>query len=145
MAYKTIELNNPGALDQQVKQRSHFYKGFSSLDNSSSNTQLYDFDLIKQDILNHFNTKKGERLMNPTFGSSIWDLLMEPLTEQVRDALKEDINRICTFDPRVYPSQMDLTEYSNGYLLELTLVMKNTNQSINMKLTFDQTIGLTVQ
>ena len=110
---------------------------------SSGKTTL--FELIKQDILNHFNTKKGERLMNPNFGSIIWDLLMEPLTEQIREALIADINRICTFDPRVTPTQMDLTEYQNGYLLELTLVMNGTDQSSNMKLTFDQSIGLSVQ
>ena len=83
--------------------------------------------------------------MNPSFGSIIWDLLMEPLTEQIREALIADINRICTFDPRVTPTQMDLTEYQNGYLLELTLVMNGTDQSSNMKLTFDQSIGLSVQ
>jgi phage baseplate assembly protein W len=145
MAYKKIELNNFGAVNQQVKQRSHFYKGFSSIDQSSSNTRLYDFDLIKQDILNHFNTKRGERLMNPEFGSIVWDLLMEPLTDDVRDMLMADITRICTFDPRVIPTQMDLTEYENGYLLELTLQLVEINQSATMTLMFDQSIGLRVQ
>jgi phage baseplate assembly protein W len=145
MAYKTIEINSAGAIPRVAKKTSHFYKGFSSVNDSGSNTRLYDFELIKQDILNHFNTKRGERLMNPNFGSIIWDLLMEPLTEQIREALIADINRICTFDPRVTPTQMDLTEYQNGYLLELTLVMNGTDQSSNMKLTFDQSIGLSVQ
>jgi hypothetical protein len=40
---------------------------------------------------------------------------------------------------------MDLTEYPNGYQLELTLQMKGTDQTANMKLTFDQTIGLRIQ
>jgi phage baseplate assembly protein W len=145
MAYKKIELNNTGVETSPTKQTRHFYKGFSSVDESSSNTQLYDFDLIKQDILNHFKTRKGERLMNPTFGSSIWDILMEPLTDQNRNAIKEDIKRICTFDPRVTPTQMDITEYDSGYLLELTLVLNSTNESTNMKLAFDQSVGLTVQ
>jgi hypothetical protein len=145
MAYKTIELNNAGIAVPTVTKLSHFYKGFSSVDNTTANTRLYDFELIKQDILNHFNTKKGERLMNPKFGSIIWDLLMEPLTDQVRDALTADINSICTFDPRVTPTQIDLTEYPNGYQLELTLQMKGTDQTANMKLTFDQSIGLRIQ
>jgi phage baseplate assembly protein W len=145
MAYKTIELNNPNAVVQPLTKLDHFYKGFSSADNATANTSLYDFELIKQDIVNHFNTKRGERLMKPTFGSIIWDLLMEPLTDQVRDTLTEDINRICTFDPRVTPTQMDLTEYANGYQLELTLQMNGTDQTANMKLTFDQSIGLRIQ
>jgi phage baseplate assembly protein W len=98
-------------------------KGFSSVDNTNPGSRLYDFDLIKQDIINQFKTKRGERVMNPTFGSIIWDLLMEPLTDRVRDALTADIESICNSDPRVTPTQMDLTEYDNGYLLELTLLL----------------------
>lgn len=145
MAYKKVEINNVSVATQTVQQTSHFYKGFSSVDETTANTQLYDFDLIKQDIINHFKTKKGERLMNPNFGSIIWDLLMEPLTPDVRTALKEDVNAICTFDPRVTPTQMDITEYESGFLLELTLVMNTTNESTNMRLAFDQSIGLQVQ
>jgi phage baseplate assembly protein W len=145
MAYKKIEITQNRVLQTPANQSSQFYKGFSSVDESTSNTQLYDFDLIKQDIINHFKTKKGERLMNPSFGSIIWDLLMEPLTPDVRSALKEDVNTICTYDPRVTPTQMDITEYESGFLLELTLVLNTTNESTNMKLAFDQSIGLQVQ
>lgn len=144
MAYKKLEINNTVEQTPLI-QSSQFYKGFSSVDETTAETQLYDFDLIKQDIINHFKTKKGERLMNPTFGSIIWDLLMEPLTNEVRTALKDDVNTICTFDPRVTPIQMDITEYESGFLLELTLLMKKTNESTNMRLAFDQSIGLQVQ
>jgi hypothetical protein len=57
----------------------------------------------------------------------------------------DDIQTICTSDPRVTPIQMDLTEYETGYFLELTLLLKNTDQTSNMRLQFDQSIGLVVQ
>lgn len=145
MAYKTVEINNSTSVSQKTRQQNHFYKGFSSVNDQSSSNKLFDFDLIKQDILNHFKTRKGERVMNPEFGSIIWDLLMEPLTNQTREALKKDIETICTYDPRVTPIQMDLTEYENGYILEITLLLTNTDQSTNMKLVFDQSLGLQVQ
>ena len=50
------------------------YKGFSSQE-TKSNFKLYDIDLVKQDIINHFYIRKGEKLMNPDFGTVIWDLL----------------------------------------------------------------------
>lgn len=145
MAYKNTEINNAVSVNQSVVKQSQFYKGFSSLDPASSTTELFDFELIKQDIINHFNTRKGERLMNPNFGSNIWDILMEPITDQVRRDISNDINTICNSDPRVTPTQLDITEYDNGYILELTLELNSTNQSSSMKLTFDQSIGLTVQ
>jgi phage baseplate assembly protein W len=144
MPYKNIEITVPNAVNQVSVQTDHYYKGFSSVDNGNKNSSLYDFDLIKQDIINNFNTRRGERVMNPTYGSVIWDLLMEPLTEDVRQVLSDDITAICTSDPRVTPLQIDITEYEQGYLLELTLQLVNLNQSANLKLTFDQNIGLTV-
>jgi phage baseplate assembly protein W len=144
MAYKTIEINTSKVIAQQPKKKSHFYKGYSTVA-SPTNVQLFDLDLIKQDVINHFRTKKGERVMNPTFGSIIWDLLMEPLTDETRDLLRQDITNICSSDPRVTPIQLDLTEYENGYILEITLLLNGTDQSTNMKLVFDQQIGLSVQ
>ena len=145
MPYKSQVINNSRVVADQPVKRSHFYKGFSTIANLDQSVRLYDFDLIKQDILNHFRTRKGERVMNPTFGSVIWDLIMEPLTEETRILLQEDITNICNSDPRVTPTQLDLTEYDQGYILEITLLLNGTDQSVNMKLQFDQKIGLVVQ
>ena len=145
MAYKSIELSNSGVVYQQATKTNHFYKGFSTVDPTNIGSKLYDLELIKQDILNQFNTKKGSRLMNPTFGSIIWDLLMEPASDQTRETLKADISAVCTSDPRATPIQLDLTEYPNGYILEITMLLNGTDQSSSMKLTFDQAAGLIVQ
>ena len=83
--------------------------------------------------------------MNPNFGSVIWDLLMEPLTAETREALNQDITDICNSDPRVTPLRLDLTEYETGYILDVTLLVKSTDQSVSMRLGFDQNIGLFVQ
>lgn len=145
MPYKNIEIESAELVYQNPTKTSHFYKGFSTVDPDNSNSRLYDFELVKQDILNQFRTRKGERVMNPNFGSIIWDLLMEPLTDEVREALNQDIVEICNSDPRVIPTRLDVTEYENGFILDITLVLKGTDQSANMKLTFDQKIGLSVQ
>jgi len=144
MPYKNIIITLPNSINQQTVQTDHFYKGFSSVNNSNQNSSLYDFDLVKQDILNNFNTRRGERLMRPDYGSIIWDLLMEPLTPNVKQQLTDDITAICTADPRVTPLQIDLTEYPQGYLLELTLSLVNTDQSSTLKLDFNQEAGLSI-
>jgi phage baseplate assembly protein W len=145
MPYKNLEISPSNYNSQHTQQQSQFYRGFSTVDPANYGAKLYDFDLIKQDILNHFNTRKGSRLMNPTFGTIIWDLIMEPLTQQIKELLQQDIVTICSFDPRVYPMQVDINEYEQGYLVEITIAMKNTNQSTNLKLIFDQKVGLRVQ
>jgi phage baseplate assembly protein W len=80
--------------------------------------------------------------MNPNFGCIIWDLLMEPLTEEVTEALRNDITRICNSDSRVTPLQIDLYEYDSGYILELSLQLAATDQSTQLVIKFDQQLGL---
>jgi phage baseplate assembly protein W len=145
MPYKSKILKNANAVYQQPPKMSQFYMGFSSVNPANVNSRLYDFDLIKQDFLNHFNTRKGERLMKPEFGTIIWDLLMEPLTERVHDLLLQDVTTICNSDPRVAPLQINVSDYATGYLVEITLQLVGTDQSSNLRLSFDQEIGLQVQ
>ena len=68
MAYKSLEINNARAVYKQAPKTSQFYVGFSSIDIANTNSKLYDLALIKQDIINQFNNRKGERVMNPEFG-----------------------------------------------------------------------------
>lgn len=145
MPYKNLEINLPNYNPQHTVRTEQVYKGFSTVDQNNYGSKLFDFDLIKQDLLNHFNTRKGSRLMNPTFGTIIWELLMDPMTEEIRNLLQQDITRIVNFDPRVYPLQIDIREYEQGFLVELTLQMKSTNQTTRMRLAFDQSLGLVEQ
>lgn len=77
------------------------FKGFSTVDRTWGNFKIYDIELAKRDLLNEFYTRKGERLMSPTFGSIVWDLLFDPLTEETIELIKEDCLRIVTKDPRL--------------------------------------------
>jgi len=86
------------------------FRGYSTVDKRWGNFKLYDVDLAKQDLLNEFYTRKGERLMSPNFGSIIWDLLFDPMTEQTINLIREDCIRIVTKDPRFELRQMQINE-----------------------------------
>lgn len=128
---------------QETNKKSQIYKGYSTVANSASSI-LYDFDLIKQDFINQFKTRKGERVMNPDFGTIIWDLLFDPFTDDTKDAIRTDINRILTSDPRVVPVQINLYEEPYGLIIESTVQYVGTDQTENMRLSFDRTVGLEV-
>jgi len=145
MPYKTLEITNSAVVYQQAPKTSQFYKGFSSTDVANVNNKLYDIDIIRQDLINQFKTSKGERLMNPTFGTIIWDVLMEPMTDEIYDLLSQDITSICNSDPRVVPTQINLNEFEGGYLVEISLQLVGTNQTTFLKLSFNQETGLNIQ
>lgn len=142
MAYKNTVITPPNLNNVTTNQRSQFYRGFSTVDENSTNIKLYDFELIKQDILNQFNVRKGERVMNPAFGSIIWDLIYEPLTPNVKQQISSDIDRILNSDPRVIPTLVNIVEQDYGFLIEITLTYQGTDVSDSMVLSFDKRVGL---
>lgn len=121
---------------------SQMYKGFSTVSTSTENFGLYDLELIKQDILNHFHVRQGERLMQPTFGTIIWDILFEPLTHQIKDLIIQNVNEIINYDPRVNAEGVVVTQYESGIQIECVLTYMPYNISQAMQYKFDQANGL---
>lgn len=117
------------------------YKGYSTVGNIGTKVRLTDADLVKQDLINHFNIRRGEKLMNPDFGTIVWDSLFEPFTDQLRDQIVEDVNRIASYDPRLIVDSVLVDQYDNGLILELRLVYANTNEVENLRLNFSRSSG----
>lgn len=114
----------------------NFYRGFSTVGRNKK-FRLTDFELVKQDLINHFNIRKGEKLMNPDFGTIIWNVLYEPLTEDLKSVIVTDINNIARYDPRLSIDNVIVTEYDRGIQIELELRYVQTNQSGLLNLQFD--------
>lgn len=121
------------------------YKGFSTVSSETENFKLYDFALIKQDLLNHFYIRQGERLMNPRFGTIIWDMLFEPLTDQTKELILQNVNQIVNYDPRIIAKNVIVTQYESGLQIECELSYLPYNISERLKLQFDQNNGLLAQ
>lgn len=121
------------------------YSGFSTINSNAENFSLYDFELIKQDIYNHFHIRQGERLMQPTFGTVIWDLLYEPLTEQLIDIITQNVTTIINYDPRVQAEDVIVTAYESGIQISCLLTYRIYNISQQLQLQFDQANGLLAQ
>lgn len=113
------------------------YSGFSTYNRLRKFT-LTDFELVRQDLFNHFSIRKGEKLMNPKFGTIIWDLLFEPLTDDIRNLITEDIKAIVGYDPRIIADNVTVTEYDRGIQIELELRYVLTNQASAMALKFER-------
>ena len=86
------------------------FKGYSTIGKEYGNFKIYDIELAKRDLLNEMYTRKGERLMSPTYGYIVWDVLFDPLTDEVVDIIREDTLRIISRDPRLGLNTLDVTE-----------------------------------
>ncbi len=113
------------------------YRGFSTLVNVKKYS-LTDYELARQDLINYFNIRKGEKLMQPKFGTVIWDMLFEPLTEDSQQVIANDINRIIGYDPRFSVGQVAIDEQDQGFMIEITLTYVPTDQTETIALNFDR-------
>lgn len=78
------------------------YKGFSFKNYQyDKSVILTDVELVKQDIINHIFTRKGERVNMPTWGTLIPDLLFEQMDEETVAFMEQEIRNVLLFDPRV--------------------------------------------
>ena len=64
---------------QNLSNKEVTFKGFSSKADKR-NFKVYDFECVKQDLINRLSVRKGERVENPEFGTIIYDVLFEPFT-----------------------------------------------------------------
>lgn len=139
------EINVDGKTDVvQTQQTSQIYKGTSTVSDDSKSFSLYDINLIKQDLLNHFNIRKGEKIYNPNFGSIIWDLIHEPLTEETTELLQNDVKEVLRSDPRVLVENISIFEQQTGVQIVIEINFKDYNQLERMVYTFDRNSGLSM-
>ena len=134
--YKRVTVStNRGS--QSVTQGSA-YRGFSSINENVEGYALYDFDLIKQDIINHFHIRKGEKLSDPNFGTIIWDMLYEPFTTENKDAIIADVAEIINYDDRVTADQVFVDTTEDGIEVSALLTFLPYNISEQMLFKFDK-------
>jgi phage baseplate assembly protein W len=113
------------------------FKGFSSRADNT-NYRLYDFSLIKQDLINRLSVRKGERLENPEFGTIIYDVLFEPFTEDVKEAILEDITANLNADPRLKASEIIVSQAQHGLSIECSLTYVPYNITEKLRFSFDE-------
>ena len=137
--YKQIRV--PVAQRQTPVATSRAYRGLSTVDPANRSNVLYDIALIKQDIINHFHIRQGEKLENPEFGTIVWDVIYEPLTEQLKTVIAQNVTEIVNADPRVSVDAIVIEQYESGIIVDCTLSYLPYNISEQMRLTFDEEAG----
>jgi phage baseplate assembly protein W len=73
-------------------------------------------DALKANLINYFLTSKGERYLNPDFGSDIRNLLFDNITTEKIDILEGIVARdIDLFFPKIKPSSINVNSRLNTY------------------------------
>lgn len=114
------------------------FRGYSSIGTTFLNPVLYDLALAKQDLLNHFNTRKGERIMMPDFGSVVWDMLFEPLDNYTISIIDADVRSIIKNDPRWLLQSVEISEGPNALNIEVIVTYLPSDEDVILPLVYDK-------
>lgn len=113
------------------------YRGFSTVGRNFK-FKLTDFELAKQDLINHLHIAKGEKLMNPGFGTSIWAMIFENMTSDYKNEIVDEIVRVAKFDPRLTVSNVNVVEYEHGIQVELDVSYIGSISPTTLTLAFEK-------
>ena len=118
------------------------FRGHSTVGRTFAASKLYDIELVKQDLLNHFNILKGEKLENPEFGTNIWLYLFDPLDDELKASVIEDVEEIINYDPRVELDKVEVNQYEHGLSVRVSVLYTGYGLGETMDMLFDQQQGL---
>lgn len=112
---------------------------FSGIKN---NDLIADFDVraITNSLQNLFNTNRGEKILNPEYGSDVGKYIFEPVSEITGDLIGEAIHAsVKAYEPRVIIENLIIyiDPDNNEYIVDIDIIipaLRNTGASLTGKI-----------
>lgn len=103
--------------------------------------RLVDQPLVVQDFVNALSIRKGEKVGNPQYGTTLWDFVFEPNTRDMQFQLEDEVRRVAAQDPRLLLNTVKAYPQENGILLEVEFAVSPFNQAQLLSVFFDSNTG----
>lgn len=114
------------------------YIGFSSYEfQKNKSFTLTDVQLVELDILNQIYTRRGSRVMMPTFGTVIPDMVFEPLDETTLAIIENELTGVFKYDPRVRMIALDVSPNYDGNSITATAILQYIELDVTQPFTLN--------
>jgi phage baseplate assembly protein W len=100
----------------------------------SAQISQYERD-IKESLIILLSTTQGERIMRPDYGTTVQDLMFEPLDVSTATLVGDEVKKaILVHEPRVNVNNVDAVQESlNGFIeltIDYTIIATNTRANL---------------
>lgn len=114
--------------------------GYTTRGETITSKQLTGVELAKQDLMNHFSIRKGEKWTNPEFGSNLPYYVFQPLDEATVDLIEQDVYDVVTYDPRfrLMEQGVIVEEDNSSVTVIVRLFYLPTTTATQLELKFDR-------
>lgn len=116
------------------------YYGFNTI-KQEKKFRLEDYELVKRDVLNSLLIKQGEKPGRPDYGTNVWNIIFEPMTDDVMRDIEREIKRTVGQDPRIKIERLSVFPKENGVLIEIDVTVLSTTEVQRLTLFFDQNLN----
>jgi phage baseplate assembly protein W len=93
--------------------------------------------VLFRSLVNALNIRRGEKVGQPSYGTTLWDFIFEPNTSDVQTALQNEIRRVCGQDPSLSINTIRAYPKENGILVEIQVSVNPYNNAGDLALFFD--------
>ena len=130
-----MSTNQQGVRQKRITRRPYFV-GFNTVGQPTPPYTLTNIELVKRDINNHFATPIGSRVMLPTFGTRIFEMLFDPFDEYTKNAIIEDATNVVNSDPRVELVSIDVFQEDQALTVAMQLLFRPESITDNLFVSF---------
>lgn len=92
--------------------------------NTGKKYKIVDVQLVLQDFINALNIRRGEKVGQPGYGTTIWDFAFEPNTQDVQYLLKAEVERVANLDPRMKLDTVQVYTSEHGIMVQIEMSVK---------------------
>tara|TARA_B100000768_G_scaffold177399_1_gene191548 strand:+ start:3313 stop:3696 length:384 start_codon:yes stop_codon:yes gene_type:complete len=113
--------------------------GYTTINQQNGSLRLQGLELAKQDLMNHFKIRKGEKWTNPNFGSNLLNYIFQPLDDNTTEAINDEVYEIVSYDPRFKLASNDIIVDQEAHSVTVTvkLMYLPTTTATDLQIKFD--------
>lgn len=108
----------------------------------SKKFRLTDANLVQRDLVNAFSIRQGDKVGQPTYGTTLWSYVFEQNVGDVRDEMETEIRRVISQDPRIVLNSVAVWPQDNGVLFEIEIAFDPFNEPVLVGIELNKTSGM---
>lgn len=112
--------------------------GITRPTNSGKKFRMVDEPLVVRDFLNALNIPQGQKVGQPSYGTTLWSFVFEPNTPDTQYRLENELKRVASLDPRLLVNTVKAYPQENGILIEMEIAVAPFNQAQLLNVFFSQ-------
>ena len=114
--------------------------GYTTINESYTSKSLSGLELAKQDLINHFKIRKGEKWSDPTFGCDLELYIFEPLDQSTQDDINQEVYNVINYDPRfrVDDTNVNVVQDAHSVTISVKLIYLPTTTATELQVNFDR-------